>query len=143
MPPHHGHHFASAETCRIDNDLCSNLAFVGGYYPLAVGLLFQAGYAGVAANGGAQQAGLSGQGLGELGRVNVAIEWVPQRALDVVGFNQGIAIFEFAGRQNFVFQSVSPAHALNMVKFIHAVAPVGQTHRTCQVVIDGVLRRRR
>ena len=98
--------------------------------------------AGVAADGAAQKPRFARQGLRELRGVDIAIERVPQRALQVVGFNQRVAVFQVRGREDFVFQAIGLGHAFDMVKLVHAIAPMGQAHRTGQVVINGVFSRR-
>ena len=95
MPAHHGHYLARAVACGVNHDFGGDLALVGGHPPFAVGLLRQGGDAGVAADGGAQQARLTRQCLGELRGVNIAVQRIPQRTLQVVGFDQRIAVFKF------------------------------------------------
>ena len=142
MAPDHGHHFSGAKACGIDDDLGGDFAFVCGDQPFAIGLLRQRSDAGVAAYGAAQKPCFARQGLRQLRGVDIAIERVPQRALQVVGFNQRVAVFEVRGRENFVFQAIGLGHAFDMVELVHAIASMGQAHRTGQVVINGVFGRR-
>ena len=94
MAPHHGHHFTGAKACGVDDDLGRDFTFVSGDQPFAIGLLRQRGHAGMAANGAAQKPRFAGQGLCQLRGVDIAIERVPQRALQVVGFNERVAVFQ-------------------------------------------------
>ena len=94
MPPHHGHHLTGTEARGIHNDFGGDLALVRGHQPFAIGLLRQGGYPGVAADRATQQPRFPRQGLGQLRGINVAIQRIPQRALQVVGFDQRVAVFQ-------------------------------------------------
>ena len=94
MPPHHGHDLTGSEACGVHNDFGGDFALVRGHQPFAIGLLRQSRHAGVAANRAAQQPRFPRQGLCQLRGVNIAIQRIPQRALQVVGFDQRVAVFE-------------------------------------------------
>ena len=94
MPPHHGHDLTGAKARGVHNDFGGDFALVRGHQPLAIGLLRQSRHARVAANRATQQPRFPRQGLGQLRGVNIAIQRIPQRALQIVGFDQRVAVFE-------------------------------------------------
>ena len=94
MTAHHGHNLTGAEARRVNNDFGGDLALVRGHQPFAVGLLRQGGHAGVAANRAAQQPRLACQSLRQLRGINIAVQRIPQRALQIVGFDQRVAVFQ-------------------------------------------------
>ena len=139
MPPDHGHDLAGAVAGGIDHHLRHHLAFVGGNQPLAIGLLRQSGDPGMPAYPGAKFTRGPRQRLGQLRRVDVAVQRVPQRTQQVMGLDEGVSLLQIAKRQDVVIQPIRLGHGLYMVELVHAVAGVRQPNRASHVVADRVL----
>ena len=94
MPSHHGHHLTGTEARGVHNDFGGDFALVRGHQPFAIGLLRQGGDAGVAADRATQQPRFACQSLGQLRGIDIAVQRIPQSALQIVGFDQRVAVFQ-------------------------------------------------
>ena len=137
------HDLAGAVAGGVDHDLAlgAGLGVRGarGDDPSAVGALLETDHALGAADARAHRAGAARHRLRHLRGVDVAIERVPQRALEVVGAQQRVALEEPGGREDLVLHAVGARHGRDVVELGHPFAAVREAHRAGDVVRDGEL----
>ena len=95
--PDHGHDLAGAISGGIDHDLRLDLAFVGGDAPVAIGLLRESRHPGEALDAAAEILGALGIGLGQLAGIDIAVIGIPERALEIMQLEEGMARLASAG----------------------------------------------
>ena len=80
-----------------------------------------------------------GHGLGQLGRVNIAVQRIPHAAQDVVGFHEGVVLEQLVRRADIHLQALITAHARDALEFLHPLFRVRQTQGPRDVVIHGIV----
>ena len=102
-----------------------------------VRFLLQASHALVAANVCTLGACCTCKCLCYLRWVDVAIQWVPQCADKVVGFNKRVDLLQFGGGEYVVLHAIGASHRCDMFEFGHALFGVCEAHGTSDVIVDG------
>ena len=82
-----------------------------------------------------------GQCLGQLRRINIAIIGIIKRALQIMGFNERIAVFDLVHRKDIKVHSLIAAHAFGAFKFLHPLFGMGQPDRAGDMIIHRIIHR--
>ena len=148
VPTDQRHHLAGAIAGGVDHDLAVDGVLVA---PSAVrevtvhewfGMLHQADDALEAADARAHRPRRACQRLRDLRRVDVAVEWIPQRADQVVGPHQRVTLDELLGVEHVVAHALGVRHAGDVAELGDSFVAVRQAHRAGDVVADRGSRRR-
>ena len=110
-----------------DHMLGQDVTLVGPDQPLAGGLLADAGDPGLAVDLGAALARSFGQRLGDVGRLDVAILRMADRADDAVDVAERPDLLDLPGRQELDLNADRRGHARVLVILVHAVPVEGET----------------
>ena len=132
------HHLSRAIPGGVQHDLALDLRLVRRHGPFVVGVLLERGDALVATHARAHLARCCSHRCGDLGRVDVAIERVPQCADEVVGLEERVAVLQFLRREDVIFHAVGSRHRGDVLELGHALVGVCESHRTGDVVVDRV-----
>ena len=137
---HHGGDFIAAVAAGIDDFLGSDIAILSVDQPGAVRFLGEPGHGIEALDFGPGFAGAAGQGLAELGWVNIAIQRVPQRAQEIIGGDQRVAALAFGWIKQLEFDAHAFGLADEMVIAVKVVLRRGKAQPAGRmVVIDWII----
>ncbi len=135
----HGHDLTGAITGGVDHIFAGDIALVGLHQPFARLGAFQPGDAGEAGDLRAHVAGALGIGLGELAGIDVAVERIPQAALEIMQLDEGIALLDIGRRQQLELQPLGAGHAAHMGILLHARLGVREADRSRDVIVHGIV----
>ena len=79
------------------------------------------------------------EGLGELGRIDVAVVWVVEGAGEVVGLEEGIPVPQLLDRTDPHVHALVAAHPHHPLELLHALVGVAEPDRPGDVVVHGVV----
>jgi hypothetical protein len=137
--PDHGHDLAGPIAGGVDHDLAGDVALVGDHAPFARGRALQPGHLGEALDAAAEITRALGEGLGQLARIDVAVERIPQRADEIMRLQKRILRLRLRRRQQRELQPLRMRHGRNMLVFVQARIVVRQPDRAGDVVVDGIV----
>ncbi len=132
---HHCAHFVHTVAAGIHDDIGVDCAFVGLDGPGVIGLLGQGGNVGLPVNFGSGLAGVKGQGLTQLRRVDIAVLAIPKTAQQVIGGNERVTACAFLGVDDLVGDAHTARHGGEMPIALHLRLGIGQPDATIAVVI--------
>ena len=122
----------------IHNEFAANVALVRLHDPLVTVLVDACGRA-ESFDPRTCVACALGHGLGQLRRIDIAVQWIPHTAREIVGFHEGVVLGHLFRRQNRHLKPLIAAHACDPLKFLHPFLGMSQTQRTCDVVVHRVI----
>jgi hypothetical protein len=134
----HGHDLAGPIAGGIHDDLAGDVALVGFHAPFARGRALQPDHLGEALYATAEVAGALGEGLGQLARVDIAVERIPERADQLMRLQERILRLRLRRRQQRELQALRARHGRHMLVFVHARLVVGEPQRPRDMVVDGI-----
>ena len=152
MAHHHHWHRAAAKRLEpfadalrvisggIDNKFAGNIAFFSVHDPLAV-LARDANGRREAQYRRAEVTRALGQGLRQLRRVDVAIGWIIQRALEIVGLGKRIFALDLVNAKNLDIHALVATHTLGALKLLHALLGMRKAHGAGDVVVHRIVNR--
>jgi len=93
----HGAHFVDAVTAGVDDDFTGDITLFRLHDPLVIGLLIGPDNGRIAIDFSAGQSRSARQRLSELGRVDIAIQRIPETTQQAVGLEQRVPFGTFGG----------------------------------------------
>ena len=121
VQPDHGPGLAREIAAGGDHMLTGDVALAGVDHPFAVRLLRDAGDGGVAINGGAQLARALGQGLGQVGGLDIAVIGMLDGADQVIGLGERPDFLDLVRGQEVDVHADGLGHARIVAILVHPV----------------------
>ncbi len=127
VQPDHGPGAAGEIAGGRNHVLAGDVALVGLHQPFAVRLLDDAGDRGLAMDGRAAGAGAAGQGLGQVGRLDIAVVGMLDGADQVIDLAQRPDFLDLGGCEEADIDADSLGHPGVIFVLVHPVLGAGQT----------------
>ena len=132
----HHRHIEADHAARLPREIAAgrndvfagDLTLVSRHHPLAIRLLGDRGDGGVAVNGGAALTGALGQGLRQIGGLNIAILRVLDRPQNAVHIGQRPDFLDLVGRQEVDIDADGLGDAGIIFILVHPVWAVGEAN---------------
>ena len=138
VAPEHGADLVRAIAGGVDHIFTADLALRRRQHPFAI-LAAHTGDRAEADDLGTHVAPALGQGLGQLRRVDIAVQRVPLAAIQGVCLEEGIDLLHLGRRHFLKLDAHLPAHALDMAELFHALAGMRQPDGPGDMIVHRIV----